>query len=281
MEGDSITRLTREELYDRVWSEPMQTLAKRYDLSDVGLAKTCKRLKIPVPGRGYWAKKAAGHKLKQPPLPETPPNSRPSEREIALRDRPVPQEPRTLPHLIKAETEFESASENRIAVADSLRSAHPLVRKTAQALKGTAKSAEEFVHNHREPHLGVQVSRNLLTRALLVADALLKAFDKRGWKVTLGSKEKDRAYDHKSYVTVLNRQLPFGIRERIKKVENPPAKPVRLLSGGMYTPLQSKYRDVASGRLSLVIRSRWGNAVETSLDDTPKHRVEDRLNEFV
>jgi hypothetical protein len=30
-----------------------------------------------------------------------------------------------------------------------------------------------------------------------------------------------------------------------------------------------------------VLRSSWGNGVTTSLDDTPKLRVEDRLNEFV
>jgi len=113
-------------------------------------------------------------------------------------------------------------------------------------------------------------------------DALLKAFERRGWKVTLGSLGRDRDHDWKSYVKVYGKQVPFGIRERVKRVENPPAKPARLPNGGMYTPLQSKYRDEPSGRLSLVLRSTWaGNAVETSLDDTPKHRVEDRLNEFV
>jgi hypothetical protein len=99
---------------------------------------------------------------------------------------------------------------------------------------------------------------------------MVKAFDERGWKVSLGSKERDRANDRKSYVTVLGRQVPFGIRERIKKVENPPAKPEKLLSGGMYTPWQSKYRDVPTGRLSLVLRSGWGNGVTRSLEDTPK-----------
>jgi hypothetical protein len=46
-------RLNREELYEQVWSTPMTKLAKQYQISDVGLAKICKKLKIPVPGRGY------------------------------------------------------------------------------------------------------------------------------------------------------------------------------------------------------------------------------------
>lgn len=44
-------------------------LAKKYCMSDVGLAKICQRMQIPVPPRGYWAKRAYGHKLKKSPLP--------------------------------------------------------------------------------------------------------------------------------------------------------------------------------------------------------------------
>jgi hypothetical protein len=40
-------KLTREDLYERVLAEPMSKLAQHYGLSDVGLAKTCKRLRYP------------------------------------------------------------------------------------------------------------------------------------------------------------------------------------------------------------------------------------------
>lgn len=60
---------TRQELYDLVWSEPMKTLAGQFELSDVGLAKACKKANIPRPPRGYWAKLAAGKKVIQTPLP--------------------------------------------------------------------------------------------------------------------------------------------------------------------------------------------------------------------
>ena len=48
-----VVTLSREELCEQVWSAPMRTLAQRFGLSDVGLAKTCKRMRVPVPGRGY------------------------------------------------------------------------------------------------------------------------------------------------------------------------------------------------------------------------------------
>lgn len=48
--------LTRKELYDLVWSEPMTTICKRFGLSDNGLRKRCKSMNIPTPPLGYWAK---------------------------------------------------------------------------------------------------------------------------------------------------------------------------------------------------------------------------------
>jgi hypothetical protein len=61
----------REELYENVRKLPMRILAKEYGVSDVALAKTCRKLLVPVLGRGYWAKKAADRPVEvRPPLPQ-------------------------------------------------------------------------------------------------------------------------------------------------------------------------------------------------------------------
>jgi hypothetical protein len=60
---------TRQELFDLVWSEPTRTIAKRLGISDVGLAKACRRADLLLPPRGYWAKLAAGKKVGKPELP--------------------------------------------------------------------------------------------------------------------------------------------------------------------------------------------------------------------
>jgi hypothetical protein len=68
---DLMSRYNREKIYEEIWAEPIMHVAKRYSMSDVGLGKICKKLKIPRPGLGYWAKKAAGKSIsKRPPLPE-------------------------------------------------------------------------------------------------------------------------------------------------------------------------------------------------------------------
>jgi hypothetical protein len=61
----------REELYARVWSQSMLKIARDYGVSDVRIAKVCRKLFIPMPGRGYWNKKSAGKQVpEQPSLPD-------------------------------------------------------------------------------------------------------------------------------------------------------------------------------------------------------------------
>ena len=64
-----MNRLARSQLYAMVWSKPLTHLAKEFDISDVGLAKVCRKHDIPLPGLGHWAKVAAGKKVKAIPLP--------------------------------------------------------------------------------------------------------------------------------------------------------------------------------------------------------------------
>jgi hypothetical protein len=61
--------MTRKQLYDLVWSEPLRAIAPRCGVSDVWLAKLCCKHNIPQPPRGYWAKLAAGKKVSRFPLP--------------------------------------------------------------------------------------------------------------------------------------------------------------------------------------------------------------------
>ena len=71
--GQRTSHYVREELYEKVWKAPIQTVAKEYGVSDVALGKTCKKLHVPLPGRGYWAKKAAQRPVPpQPSLPTVP-----------------------------------------------------------------------------------------------------------------------------------------------------------------------------------------------------------------
>jgi hypothetical protein len=62
--------LTRGQLYDLVWSEPMRNLAKQIGISNTAIAKHCRKADIPMPGVGYWNKLQAGQKVEKEDLPE-------------------------------------------------------------------------------------------------------------------------------------------------------------------------------------------------------------------
>jgi integrase len=63
---------TREDLYRSVWTAPVSEVAARLGISDVGLAKACRRAAIPLPPRGYWARVASGQQVIRAPLPTSP-----------------------------------------------------------------------------------------------------------------------------------------------------------------------------------------------------------------
>jgi hypothetical protein len=61
-------RLTREELYSLVWAKPMTQVAQEFEISDRAMAKLCAKRQVPVPPRGYWARKKAGQAVSELPL---------------------------------------------------------------------------------------------------------------------------------------------------------------------------------------------------------------------
>ena len=65
-------RLDRQKLYERVWAEPVEALAKSWGLSGRGLAKACQRAGVPVPPRGYWARLRNGLHPRPIPLRQVP-----------------------------------------------------------------------------------------------------------------------------------------------------------------------------------------------------------------
>jgi hypothetical protein len=64
--------LTRELLYQLVWQAPVSEVAPRLGITDVGLAKACRRSNIPIPSRGYWAKLESGKWIAPKALPAAP-----------------------------------------------------------------------------------------------------------------------------------------------------------------------------------------------------------------
>ncbi|MES9990237.1 MAG: hypothetical protein ABW077_20250 [Candidatus Thiodiazotropha endolucinida] len=59
----------RRQLFSLIWSRPATEVAKEMGISDVAVGKLCRRLQVPKPPRGYWARVASGRKPRHPALP--------------------------------------------------------------------------------------------------------------------------------------------------------------------------------------------------------------------
>jgi hypothetical protein len=209
-------RFTREQLYALVWSEPMQILGPRYGLSDVGLKKICKKLRVPTPGRGYWAKKAVGAAPRATPLPKLPASVTPAQQEVMFGRpaRPSPKEVEEAVGPVSDQKRYEAEAEHRIVVAESLTDPHKLVAGSVSLLRQAKSNEQHRLLPRGKRCLAVQVTLGTADRSMLIYDALLKACAARGWAVDL-KEEKGTV----TLVTVQGEPIGVAIEERVERVE--------------------------------------------------------------
>jgi hypothetical protein len=126
MESERLT-IEREELYCQVWAEPIFRLAPNYGISNVALKKICKKLNVPTPPRGYWAKIQNHIRVERTPLPKIK-YDQPKVHELNMNRSPVakskPEKPRPtlLPEALEVIERIESWP--TIKVPRNLRNAH-------------------------------------------------------------------------------------------------------------------------------------------------------------
>jgi hypothetical protein len=178
------TTFKREMLYREIWEEPVTKVAKRYGLSDVGLRKICKRLSIPLPPAGHWAKKAVGKAMPTPKLlPYDGPAEYTSSRDIS--SSTVANEAED-PEVSALEI-FEAQEENRITVSDALHGCHPLVSATRKALQAPFIDTRGMVSPRGNGVFTVSANRQNVHRVLCILNALTKAAAMRNMKILTDS----------------------------------------------------------------------------------------------
>ena len=102
--SDSAGKISREELYQRIWSTPFVRLAKELGYSYTELVAICAQLNLPRPAGDYWYRLAHGGASEREPLPAPAPGA-PAE---------IPLGPRAL----NADTTPAEASDTEPPVSD-------------------------------------------------------------------------------------------------------------------------------------------------------------------
>ena len=265
-------RYERAKLYQEVWIEAVTTVAKRYGISDVALRKICRKLAVPLPPLGYWAKLAAGKKLPAPPLPTY---SGPAEivRHRYSSDEPIEPDPE---HLV-ARREFEAQPHNRIVVTETLNRPDALVAATERAFR---KPKRRIPGDHpitASPALAISVSEASLARALRIMDALVKALDARGMPLRIEPDDKRR-----TCLTIQGEVLAIRLVENTARTEREPTEKERQeIKKHGYTYLPDRYSYHHTGMLKLGILGDYRDELQKVVADGKQQRIEQLLNEFI
>lgn len=257
---------TRLELYDLVWSEPMRNLAARFGMSDVYLAKICRGAAVPVPPRGYWNRKQAGHAVAKFPLPPREPGHSEtvdvSNRYWQYRSQavdenaPEPPEPRFDETLESVRARVEKRTP-AVKAAPTLEIAHPAIR--ALLAKDDRRREKQRAAPYAWDWYAPIFDTPLQKRRLRILNAILLALAKQGYGgVIRGEKGEE-----------ITLQLGLlSIQIELTEIK---------ASGG-------KAKDAPkpkSERLRLATKPGYKTIARTIADDLPGKPIESRLRSIV
>jgi hypothetical protein len=207
--------LTRKELYDLVWSKPVNYIAKEYGFSDNDVRKICNNHNIPLPKSGYWSKLKFNKKVVKEKLPEQD-------------DNPVINLEKTNPTLFEDDhplskfalrkKELQEIKELKFLVPDRLSKPHRYIvatKKYHKELKTVEKSGGYPHEVDRTNALSISVSNSLYARSLRFMDSLIKLLEKRGHKVEV---------NRQTQVIIKEQKYNLRLQEKNKRVKNEPKR---------------------------------------------------------
>ncbi|MEZ5277082.1 MAG: hypothetical protein R3F07_11930 [Opitutaceae bacterium] len=152
--GESdLHQLTRQELYEKVWESPGIRLAEEFGVSDVAIAKRCRKLSVPRPPPGYWAKIAAGHRIKRPALPPSP------EELLKALNRPLSR---------------------KLIIPNSPSNLHPVAEEFLHAVQKSKEHSDGLVWLDEPALPKAQISKAAAWRATQSIHAIVKELESRG-----------------------------------------------------------------------------------------------------
>lgn len=171
--------ITREALYEQVWSTPIMHLAEKFGVSGSYLARVCTALNVPRPPVGYWQKKAVGKDRPRPDLPAALPG-----------DPSSWTKDKALPPVLQRAVPAKSARTSKTKVARSGR--HPMLIGVEVHYRKTRTNHEnEFLKPYKQLLPDIVATKNSLEQAIAHANRLYNALEKNGHRVMIASASKD------------------------------------------------------------------------------------------
>lgn len=266
----SSTVVTREKLYDEVWSESVVRVAKRYGVSDVALRKVCVKLNVPVPPVGYWAKRAHGKATMRSALP---PRAHADQHVFRRWVVPVDEELQT--RLAAAQVDVAAVTPAQMPPDIELQAPpsawHRTVKRTANALRNEfPRLADSWRIAKGSGYFSLYTSKASADRALSLLDLLVRLCLRNDLELS-----SEAVGDLPARVVVQGRAFTFRMVERANRGERELTEPERQAlyrDTGPFVP--NRVTKLGTGQLRLEVLNSADHAVLTR-SDTRHQRLED------
>ncbi|MGH0275904.1 hypothetical protein NKZ35_25300 [Sinorhizobium meliloti] len=259
--------LSRRQIYDLVWSKPMNKLATELGLSDQGLAKTCRRHDIPVPPLGYWQKLAHGKVVDRLPLEST----RFDENAIIQVSAGVKMRPKP----IKTEIAKASSSAKEPQAepkAEKAEKSHPILTKIRKAFDRTKKPGE-FAYVNVNP-FKIRASPREAERVLSLISKLIAAAALEKWEI---KRSEEGGWE----LLASGERVEISLIENTKKVPHVPT-PAEIRESKLYSWRKiPEFDDVPSGELKFTITNASYLGVRSNWSDGKRQTLESVLPSFI
>lgn len=256
---EEFVELSRQELYEKVWSTPVQILSKLFVIREYDIAKICAKHLVPRPPPGYWQKIRHGYHISQPPLPKI--NEEHLNHIVITRQKSTDQL-----------RESKKNKKSRVAPVPSPKTSfHPLVKQTRKQLQFCDMDRFGRVVATKGS-LDLLVGTESLERALHLIDVVVKTIELNKHTVSV-SFHADR--NNTKWITlarVFEEEVQFHIEESLSKTS-------RILGHERFK--RNQYSNLLSGKLSLVIDSYIGDGLQKTWSDGAQGVLENKIDSFV
>lgn len=276
----------RETLYEEVWNNPVTKVAEKYGVSDVMIHKVCKALEVPVPPRGYWAKKEAGQPTEKAPLPDSTGNmTKLGNRTASTADKDTAAIDESLDFLSDDERFGVAKCALQISVDPKKRKLHPVLMRHKTECEAWSKKLQSMdqmsknTYAYRElknntPSFCGSVSIETFVRLYRILDALYSAIEELGGSINSDLSVQIRGEHVRFSVSETQEQVKHALtKEEQKKLEQ--YEKDKKLYKYTYEPKFQKYDYLPTGKLTFTAY-RGGY-----IKDTTSVGLENRVGEIL
>jgi hypothetical protein len=280
------TELTREELFEQVWKRPMTKVAAGFGISDVALKKICDKHRVPVPGRGYWAKKAAGKKVQRAHFRAV---TDAAISRIIIHGSPAQRLPEAVREARLAAKMRERRPENRIQVVAPPQDLHSAVARTGNKLERAKPSQRGLVATSGADLFDLEIGRESVGRVVAFLNALVIAAEERSYRVVKGNRAQTFLVDDEllslKLVEQTTRSKHSPTEAELAAIQKWERRQQRRYGGwgyGEWTPRPTppEWDYTPNGQLQVIVNERcYGhNGLRRTFGDGKTQRIESLIN---